>query len=203
MSTITFSENQDSVLVSYEDGLPLCSVKTPREEALKWAYSLGAMPTKHVIVIGLGSGFHISALHDLDPQLKISVVDNRGGLLSVFHSQFCELRNDVDVILFEKAEDILKSDLYQQVLNEHTFVLSFRESWGQQSKVFAEVFAHLTGRSIESLNYHFDNFGFDMKAHGLNEDKLLSIKDMIPFVEKTPTPDMKSQALRVLGELIK
>lgn len=203
MSAITFSENHESALVSFEEGLALSSLREPREQGLKWAYSLGAIPSNHVIVVGLGSGFHVAALADVDPDVQITVVETRDALLPVFRAQFDDLQDRVEVVFIENAEDVFKNETLQEAMGERAYVLSFQECWGQQRALFSEVFSHLTGRSIESVKYHFEEFGVNIKALHLQSQQLASIKDILPSVESSALQENKKQIFKVLGELVK
>ncbi|HEX7675402.1 MAG TPA: hypothetical protein VF412_14600 [Bdellovibrio sp.] len=200
---ISFSENHESSLISFEEGQALASLRDPRGEALKWVYSLGAFPSNHIVVIGLGSGFHISALADLDPGVTITVVDSREALIPVFRSQFPELDGRVNILIAENVQDLVRSDLYSDVVRDRAYVLSFRECWGNQVSLYSEFFAHLTGRSAESVKYHFEEFGINMKALYFQNNNLLSIKDVLPVVEASVMPENKKQIFRALGELVK
>lgn len=203
MSMITFSENHDANLVAFEAGEPLVALRDPRAQGLKWVYSLGAMPTSHVVVVGLGSGFHVAALSDVDPTLKITVIENREALLRVFWSQFPELEGRVEVITLQNPQDIFKTELFTEVLKEAPYVLSFVECWGQQVEFFTEVFAHLSGRSLESIKYHFQEFGINIKAAFLKNKDLLSLKDIYPAIESSAMVENKKNIFRVLNELVK
>lgn len=203
MSMITFSENHESSLISYEAGEALASAHDPRGEGLKWVYSLGAIPTSHVVVVGLGSGFHVAALADVDSNLRITVVESRESLIPVFRSQFPELEERVEIVIVQELQDIFKRDFYQEILNQRSYILSFRECWGQQVDFFAEVFAHLTGRSLDSVKYHLQEFNINIKALYFQQGKLLSIKDVLPVVEASVVPEKQKQIFRVLGELVK
>lgn len=203
MSKITFSENHESLLISFEEGQALASMQDPHAEALKWVYSLGAFPSQHVVIAGLGSGFHISALADLDPTVQITVVDSREALIPVFKSQFPELAKRVNILISENIQDLMKSDLYAEVVRDRAYVISFRECWGSQMNLFSEFFAHLTGRTAESVRFHFAEMGINLKALYFQNDNLLSIKDVLPAVEASLMAENKKQIFRVLGELVK
>lgn len=203
MSAVTFSENHEGSLISFEAGAPLVSLRDPQGEGLKWAYSLGAMPTRHVVIVGLGSGFHVAALADVDSTLKITVIENREALLRVFWSQFPELENRVEVITLQNAQDIFKTAFFTEVVQEAPYVLSFVECWGQQAEFFTEVFAHLSGRSLESIKYHFEEFGINIKAAFLKNKDLMSLKDIFPAIESSEVPERKKEIFRVLNELVK
>ncbi|MFM6926875.1 MAG: hypothetical protein ACKOX6_00330 [Bdellovibrio sp.] len=203
MSMITFSENHESSLVSFEEGQALASLGDPRGEALKWAYSLGQIPSRHVVIIGLGSGFHIEALADLDTDVQITVVDSRDSLIPVFRSQFPDLEDRVQIVVADNVTDLMKSDVYADVVANRAFVISFRECWGNQVDLFSQFFGHLTGRSPEAMKYHFEEFGMNMKSLFFRSNNLLSIKDILPVVESSEISEEKKQIFRALGELVK
>ena len=203
MSMITFSENHESSLIAFEEGQALASMHDPRGEGLKWAYSLGGLPAEHVIVVGLGAGFHIAALADVDPDVRITVIESRESLIPVFRSQFPELEDRVEIRVVQDAQELFKSELFQEILNHRSFVLSFQECWGQQADFFTELFSHLTGRSLDSLKYHFQEFGINMKALYNLPRHNLSINEIASVVEASAMAENKKQIFRVLGELVK
>ncbi len=208
MAMITFSENHnDFKFMAFEEGRSLASVKNPQEEALKWVYSLGAFPANHVVIIGLGSGYHISALVDLEPGIKVTVVDSRESLVPVFRAQFPELKDKVNILMASNVKDLMSSQLYHEIIEDRAFVISFRESWGQQIPLFSEFFAHLTGRTVESVKYHLAEIGINIKAlfvpPQIGSRQLWSIKDVLPVVEASVISEDKKQMFRVLGELVK
>jgi hypothetical protein len=207
MAGITFSENHDSKFLAFEEGRSLASKKNPQEEALKWVYSLGPFPSNHVVIIGLGSGYHISALVDLEPGVKVTVVDSRESLVSIFRKQFPELKDKVNILMASNVKDLMSSQMYCGITEDRAFVISFRECWGQQIPLFSEFFAHLTGRTVESVKYHLAEIGINMKAlfvpQRAESHKLWSIKDVLPVVEASILPEDKKQIFRILGELVK
>jgi hypothetical protein len=200
---ITFSENHESSLISFEAGTALANVNTPREEALKWTYSLGPIPSSHVVIVGLGSGFHVEALADMDQDIKITVVESRDSLLPVFRSQFPELADRVEIVIADNVQDLMKNDIYASVVADRAYVVSFRECWGEQTQLFAEFFGHLTGRSVEAVKYHLDDLQMNMKSLYFQNTNLLSIKDILPVVESSQVAEEKKQIFRMLGELVK
>ncbi|WP_413580374.1 hypothetical protein [Bdellovibrio sp. HCB288] len=204
MSMITFSENQESSLIAFEAGVPLAAVNTPREEALKWTYSLGPIPSSHVVIVGLGSGFHVEALADMDTNVQITIVDSRDSLVPVFRSQFPELAERVEIVIADSVQDLMKNDIYADVVANRAYVVSFRESWGEQMNLFAEFFGHLTGRTVEAVKYHLQDLEMNMKSlYFQNNNSLLSIKDILPVVEASQVAEEKKQIFRMLGELVK
>lgn len=200
---ISFSQTVESSLVAFDNSEPLSSVRDPQGEALKWVYSLGTLPCKHAVIIGLGSGFHVAALADFDKDLKITVVDSRESLVRVFCAQFPELAERVEIVLVAESHDIFKTDLYSDVLKGKSYVLSFRECWGPRVKFFTELFAHLTGRSVESVRYHFEELGINIKALHFDAHKLISLKELMPAIEGSELQERRKQVFRVLNELVR
>ncbi len=199
---ISFSENHESALISYEDGQALASLRDPQGEALKWVYSLGILPTKHIVVVGLGAGFHIAALADVDPELRITVVESRESLISVFRSQFSDIENRVEVVIAHSAQELLGSLAFEEIQDNRCFVVSFRECWAAQANLFTEYFAHLTGRTLESVQYHLAEMEINLKALFLDNNKTLSVKDILPIIEASALEEREKQNFRILGELV-
>ena len=172
MGTIVFSENRHAFMIPYEDGEALCNPSTPQEEGAKWVYSLGRLPTDHVVVLGLGAGHHIAALKDIYPHLQITVIERRDNLLQMFRNQYPELWNEIEVVCLDSVSSVTAQAFYQRIVEEHSYVISFRESWGVHCGFYTELFAAATGRSVISLNYHFREIGMNLKSrynpHPLN-----------------------------------
>ncbi|MNL26986.1 hypothetical protein D3C87_1485500 [compost metagenome] len=203
MTMITFSENHESNLIAFEEGQALASLQDPHAEALRWVYSLGVLPSKHIVVVGLGSGFHVAAMADVDPEVRITVIESRESLIQVFKSQFADVADRVDIVVAQSAHELQNTDAFEEVLNNRSYVVSFRECWGGQETLFTEFFAHLTGRSLESVRYHLAEIGINMKALYLDPRVLHSMTDVLPIVEASQVDESKKQIFRALGELVK
>jgi len=203
MSIITFSENHEAQLIPFEDGQSLASLRDGGNEGLQWVYSLGLIPTQSAVVVGLGAGFHIAALADLDPNLNITVVESREALIPVFRARFSHLRDRVNIVIVKEASEIFSTDAFQEAKDNRSYILTFRECWGQQVQLFMGVFSHLTGRSLESARYHLEEYGINMKALYLQPGQLVSIKELMPVVESSPLLEYRKQVFRVVNELVK
>ncbi|MNL41645.1 hypothetical protein D3C87_1640660 [compost metagenome] len=95
------------------------------------------------------------------------------------------------------------TDLFKEMSQGQSYVVSFQECWGAQRQLFTDFFAHLTGRSVESVQYHFQELGINMKALYFEPNKLISIKDFMPVVESSPASEKNKEIFRTLGELVK
>lgn len=207
MLNISFSKNSEGLLIPFEQGKSLANFNDPRGEALNWIYSLGACSIKHIVVVGLGAGFHVSALYDFDPTVKITVVESRRDLIPIFYSQFPELNGKIEILVASTEEDLLQSDLYKQLVSDRAFVLSYENCWGHQANLFNQFFASLTGRSLEAVKFHLEELGLDMKSYSLDltlkNNQLLSIKELLPVFETSRLRETQKNLFRVLGELVK
>lgn len=164
MSVITYTENRNKILVPFENGVALADFNSPEEQGLKWAYSLGKLHNQNLIVLGLGGGFQIAALLDMDPELKITVVEFRSTLISRFRNQFSEYADRVTICELQDIQDIFKSRLFSQSTEEKALVISFQECWGECFEKFALTFSYLTGKTEESLVFHLREHGMTIKA---------------------------------------
>jgi len=131
------------------------------------------------------------------------VVDSRSSLTSIFRAQFKDLADRVEIVTVTDCEDLFKSDFYRDLLQSKPYVLSFRECWGEQVEFFAEIFAHLTGRSSDSVRYHLEDLGINMKGVYFDSSKLTSIKDILGTVDTVQASEKHKQLFMTLGELIK
>ena len=164
MSVLTFSENNEKVLVPFENGSPLANFNKPLEQGLKWTYSIGKLGTKDLVILGLGGGFHITALLDMDPSLRITVVEFRSSLVSRFRNQYSEYADRMTICELQDIQDIFNISCFSMDSVVNPLVISFQESWGDHFEKFAIIFSYLTGRSEESLMFHLKEHGITVKA---------------------------------------
>ncbi len=169
MSVLTFSENNERVLVPFENGAPLANFNKPLEQGLKWTYSIGKLGTKDLVILGLGGGFHITALLDMDPSLRITVVEFRSSLVSRFRNQYSEYADRVTICELQDIQDIFNTSCFSLEDGTNPLVISFQESWGDHFEKFAIIFSYLTGRTEESLMFHLKEHGITVKAR-MNAD---------------------------------
>ena len=201
MTQIHFSQNCQDFLIPYEEKKNLCSVSDPQGEGLRWAYSFGSLPTKHIVIVGLGAGFHVAALADIHPDIRITVIDNRESLVPIFKAQFEDIQDRVEILIAQESRDLLQSDLYKEIVENRSFVLSFFESWGYQEEVLSTLFAHATGRTLESVRFHLSEMNMNLKAMNTASLELMTLPELLPAIESSDMNVDSKQIFKMLGEL--
>lgn len=145
-------------LVSYE-GVLLCSQRDPLKEAERWCLDIPNF--SHIIVLGLGAGYHVETLAAKYPQSHIHVFDHRKTLVDSFNS-FSKISNvTVKVLDLDKIE--LDSFFCSENAYKYAkiFYPSVQSNYGQyhklQKTILARdplVFEHRAKQSgIDCLNW--------------------------------------------------
>lgn len=207
MSIITFSENPEGYLLPLEDGQPLCDFANPREEAEKWVREQDFTIANEVVILGLGAGFHVQALREAHPYLKIHLIEVRDQLLPIYKRQIhSQIEN---YSCFQSLEALLDSDTFEAVIRKSLPVYFFRKSWGTQEDLFYSLWKNLTGRSVYAIAKHFANIGVEIDEGTLvslkQSEKPLTIKDATDLIIKSESPGAKQNRgyFETLRELLR
>jgi hypothetical protein len=207
MTSITFSENSEGYLIPMEGPLSLCDAADPITEAEKWVTEQNMSISKEIVVLGLGAGFHVQALQEAHPNVKIHVVECRDQLLPIYKNQIhSQLEN---YSCFHSLEELLGSELFEVTVSRSLPVYFFRPSWGAQEDMFYSLWKNLTGRSVYAIARHFANLGLEIDDGTLaslkNSEKPLTIREATEIVIKSESPKAQEQRsyFEALKELIK
>jgi hypothetical protein len=205
MSSVSFSENKEGYLIPHEDGQALCDFEHPNEEAEVWAKQQDVTIANEVVVLGLGAGFHVKALREAHPFLKIHVIECRDSLLPIFKKQ---VQSDLEHYhVFQSLESLLESDFFNKVIAKTMPVYFFKKSWGAHEDLFYSLWKNLTGRSVYAIARHFANLGVEIDEATLvnlkRTEKPLTIKDATDIVINSESESAKEnrgyfEALREL-----
>lgn len=103
---------------------------------------------------------------------------------------------------FQNSRDVFLADIFQWVLNAKPLVVTYSSGWDGTTELLAEIFAHLTGRSAESVQYFLFDMGVEVKSLSLAKG-LLSIKDVMTAIDQTQLSEQQRLRFQVLGELIR
>lgn len=157
------------------------------QASVRWVYNLGPIVGKKVVVLGKFDPIKVETLTSMDPDLQIHCVE------------ICADRQD-GVLCLNNANQIFETDFFERViLKDKPMILTDRTSWGSSKDEYTHLFAHLTGRSAESLRYHLEEVGIDMKVVP-KEGALLSIIDV---VKGSKIKGAHLASLDIMGELVK
>ena len=103
---------------------------------------------------------------------------------------------------FQNSREVFLSDLFQWVLKEKPLVVTYSSGWKGSSGLLSEIFAHLTGRSPESVQYFLFDMGVEIKSLSFTQG-LLSIKDVMKSIDQSLLSEGQRLRFQVLGELIR
>lgn len=193
MNTISFSENSEGYLIPFEDGKALCDFNNPTAEAEAWVSSQNLTISNEIVLLGLGAGFHLKALREAHPYLKIHLIECRDQLLPIYKKQ---LQSQVEnYSCFQNLNSLLDSEIFELVMMKALPVYFMRSSWGAQEDLFYSLWKNLTGRSVYAIAKHFANLGIEIDEATLSSlkksEKPLTIKDATEIIANSNSPAAK------------
>ena len=193
MNTISFSENSEGYLIPFEDGKALCDFNNPTAEAEAWVSSQNLTISNEIVLLGLGAGFHLKALREAHPYLKIHLIECRDQLLPIYKKQ---LQSQVEnYSCFQNLNSLLDSEIFELVMMKALPVFFMRSSWGAQEDLFYSLWKNLTGRSVYAIAKHFANLGIEIDEATLSSlkksEKPLTIKDATEIIANSNSPAAK------------
>lgn len=190
MSIITFSENTEGYLIPFEDGKALCDFNNPTAEAEAWAAKQDVTISNEIVVLGLGGGFHVQALKEAHPYLKIHLIECRDQLLPIYKKQ---IQSQVEnYSCFQSLDSLLDSEVFESVIVKSLPVYFMQNTWGSQEDLFYSLWKNLTGRSVYAIAKHFANLGIEIDEGTLaslkQTEKPLTIKDATDIIANSNSP---------------
>lgn len=190
MSIITFSENTEGYLIPFENAKALCDFNNPVAEAEVWVAQQDLSISNEIVVLGLGGGFHIQALKEAHPYLKIHLIECRDQLLPIYKKQ---IQSQVEnYSCFQNLESLLDSEVFETAIVRSLPVYFMRSTWGGQEDLFYSLWKNLTGRSVYAIAKHFANLGIEIDEGTLTSlkqtEKPLTIKDASDIIAKSNSP---------------
>ena len=123
MGIITFSENSNSQLIPFDDGLELCSFNSPGDEAKKWVNAIDKIFPR-IVVIGLGSGFHIDELLNKFQGIEVLVIETRANLIGPFRAKFPNSKN-VQIQIVENFGDLAEFMIFEELIHNNFSLACF------------------------------------------------------------------------------
>ena len=207
MNTISFSENAEGYLLPLEGKVALCDLQDPAGQAEKWVSEQNMSISNEIVVLGLGAGFHVRALQEAHPGLKIHIVECRDQLAPIYRKQIQSTIENYSC--FHNLEELLSSELFERTITKSLPVYFFRPCWGMQQDLFYSIWKNLTGRSVYAIARHFANLGLEIDDTTLatlkTSEAPLTIKDATDIIIKSDTPKAREQRsyFEALKELVK
>lgn len=103
---------------------------------------------------------------------------------------------------FQTSRDVFLSEIFKWVLDVKPLVVTYSSGWQGGTELLAEVFAHLTGRSPEAVQYFLFDMGVEVKSITFTKG-FLSIKDVMTSIDQTQLSEPQRLRFQILGELIR
>jgi hypothetical protein len=167
------------------NGRFLASSFDPRKEAQKWAASLTPLLKEDVVVIlGLGCGYHIQALKDMKPHLKMYVVESQPQLAKLTLAHFTNLTDDsqqIKMIVEQTVHNAFEQLVALSALTHPFSIVSHLPSIALDPSFYEAVKSFLIAREPESFQRQLQ-FRAEL-AYEIDEAKL---KNIISLQQKSP-----------------
>lgn len=207
MSIISFSENSEGYLIPFEDQKSLCNFENPLEEAEKWVATQDLTISNEIVLLGLGGGFHLMALKEAHPYLKIHVIEVRDQLLPIYKKQIHSLVENYSC--FQSLDALLGSDIFENIIMKSLPVYFLESTWGTQEDLFYSLWKNLTGRSVYAIAKQFANLGVEIDEGTLTAlkqtEKPLTIREATDIIVRSESPSAQENRgyFETLRELLK
>ena len=207
MSIISFTENAEGYLIPIENGKAICDAQAPVEEAERWVASQDFSISNEAVVLGLGAGFHVRALREAYPYLKIHVIEVREQLLPIYKKQIHSQMENYTCL--QSLNELLDSDIFETTVAKSLPVYFLKSSWGAQEDLFYSLWKNLTGRSVYAIARHFANLGVEIDETTLvslkQSEKPLTIKDATDLIIQSDTKEARESRgyFETLKELLR
>ena len=135
------------------NGINLCSIVNPVQEAQKWAESNRSMiqDFEYIFVLGAAGGFHIEAIQKINPKAIVTVIEKEEKTEKKFEFSFNHL---VSVLTSPTIEDIKNYEAFLSIFEQSSYcVLVHEPSVNQHKKYYQMIREFILGRSKEGMLY--------------------------------------------------
>lgn len=193
-SHLEWRSNKNQQLVAFENQMPLCHFENPQEEARQWVAS-NASQIKNdpkIVVIGVGSGYHLDELAKTYPYSQIVAIDCRIQITSFLSRKM----KNIEFISFTDLAELAKSPRLQDLMNGKSVKLTFQPAYGFQKKMLDEIHYFLNIRTQEALAAYLNR-----EITGPN-NVLMNMRHLFENAKVTDLPYRMSEVLTI-QEIIK
>lgn len=214
---IALSKSGEEVLLV--DGKATASLVDPVKEAQNWIDSVRQLLFKgkeRVVVLGIGSGFHLQVLREAVPETPIVAIDTCERSI-----QFCSKKHIKNAQFVFVSQDDLKSGAQSVVAANgvrdwilEPFTLIRHRATMARNRDLLKVENWILGRSAEALRAHLAlrpsmaailnaQKLHDVAAMKLKTVDVFSIRDFVSCCDIKGEPSHERRLLRVLEELVR
>lgn len=148
---LEWRSNPSGLLVAFENSKALCDFNDPVAEAQNWAQSIKDLKNDpKIVVIGVGSGFHIEALVEAYPYCEIVAIDCRASITGFNARKFRNVR----FLTFDNMLEVSTSYQAEELMAGNVVKVIFSPALGEQAKFLKEIFHFLNIRTREALSVY-------------------------------------------------
>jgi hypothetical protein len=198
------------------EGLTLASTRRPEVEAQKWADQVAEPVSKcpHIILLGLGCGYHVFELRRRLPDKEIFVIEARAELIQFCLKNFSMEMSRLEILEVESLEKLWGSARMHKAFSQPYALLEHRPSLQPCRALYKEIAALIRGRERaffrESLELRparkllfeekklLADLSGEEKAH-----QLVSVKDLEDWLSDEQRWTRSGCLLQALRELVK
>lgn len=214
---IAFSKSGEEVLIV--DGKATASLVDPIKESKSWMESVRPMLLKEkerIVVLGIGSGYHLRLLGETEPDLTIVAIDTCEKSI-----QFCskkQLKNVQFVFISQDelragAQSVVAADAVRDWILDPFTLIRHRATMARNRDLL-RVESWILGRSAEALRAHLalrpsiaailnSQKLHDVASMKLKTVDVFSIRDFVSCCDIKSDPSHERRLLRVLEELVR
>lgn len=198
-------------------GLSLASLKYPEREAEKWVNQIDSavLNQQHLIVLGLGCGYHIRELIKKYPNKNIYVIEVCSELIEFCEKNFSFETAQVRILNINSADELVTSARVQKAMSAPYAVIEHRPSIQTNRPLYKELRSILIGRDAAVFREHlklrpqraalFDSKRVlqELVSGSRFEGELVSIKDLSLWTTDSARWTKAGCLIQVLRELVK
>jgi hypothetical protein len=211
---IEFTTAKEGERIFKWSGRLLCSSVAPQKEAKKWLENNKERIQKyhHVVIMGLGNGFHIlETLHNFRNK-KLYVINFCPEILVPALSMIGNREGQIVIVSASDVEDLKRNEKFRAILQHPFSIVDFPQAMGFDVDLYAKAKEILLGRTQESLSFYAKaraHFGSSFMFNELKEIKaqsgvqLVDINQMKRQAKWDQMSAIDSCVIHALGELTK
>jgi hypothetical protein len=135
------------------NGKMLSSKVDPRKEAIQWVENNQFLSgvSKTIVVIGVGSGYHLIALKEKYPQARILAISTCAELLNAIQNAHAQQLSGVTFYNATTLEDFYEAEATQAVFQSTAVVLKHPTYQVEDNPLLEQIIEAIVARSTNSL----------------------------------------------------
>jgi hypothetical protein len=207
-------QSERSSLIPKIDGQLLCSTIDPVIEGRRWAEKILSISKEWeaFFILGLGGGYHVSALASLLPDTEVTVIEHNRVLESELLSRRGPLPSNVTILAGLKPQEIRNQVFVRSGLRSLYGVGRHPSSVRLQKEYYREMEMILLGRTPSDIRLQSETRpglsqlfqSLDLFQEKKYEKKEITVIDLVEALKRRATPlEKEAITFMVLRELVK